>query len=61
VAARGGHHWLITKTTDGAATRTHVESLDQSLRIDEIARMLAGAVVTPEARSAARALMENAG
>jgi len=61
VAARGDHHWRITKSTDGAATRTHVEALDEGLRTDEIARMLAGHVVTPEARSAARALMENVG
>jgi DNA repair ATPase RecN len=29
--------------------------------VDEIARMLAGDVITPEARNAARALMEKAG
>jgi DNA repair protein RecN (Recombination protein N) len=61
VAARGDHHWRIAKSTDGAATRTHVEALDEGLRTDEIARMLAGQVITPEARSAARALMENVG
>jgi DNA repair protein RecN (Recombination protein N) len=61
VTARGTHHWRITKTTDGTNTRTEVEPLSPDLRIDEIARMLAGEVVTPEARSAARALMEEAG
>jgi DNA repair protein RecN (Recombination protein N) len=61
VAACGTHHWQITKTTDGASTRTNVVPLDPDLRIDEIARMLAGEVITPEARSAARALMEDAG
>jgi DNA repair ATPase RecN len=29
------------------------------LRVDEIARMLAGEKITPEARSAARVLMES--
>lgn len=58
VAARGAHHWRIAKTTDGTITRTDVEALDPTLRIDEIARMLSGEVITPEARSAARALME---
>jgi DNA repair protein RecN (Recombination protein N) len=61
VAARGAHHWMIAKTTDGKVTRTDVAALDPDLRIDEIARMLAGDVVTPEARSAARVLMENTG
>lgn len=61
VAARGAHHWRIAKTTDGTITRTDVESLGPALRIGEIARMLAGEVITPQARSAARALMEAAG
>ena len=61
VAARGAHHWRIAKTTDGTITRTDVEPLGPDLRIDEIARMLAGEVITPEARSAARVLMEDVG
>jgi len=61
VASRGAHHWRISKSSDGATTRTRVESLAPDLRIDEIARMLAGEKVTPEARLAARALMEKAG
>ncbi len=61
VAACGSHHWRITKTTDGAVTRTNVDPRGPDLRIDEIARMLAGEVITPEARSAARVLMESAG
>ncbi|MDH3666290.1 MAG: DNA repair protein RecN [Paracoccaceae bacterium] len=60
VAARGAHHWRIAKTSDGRLTRTDVDALDPDLRVDEIARMLAGETVTPEARSAARALMEGA-
>jgi DNA repair protein RecN (Recombination protein N) len=58
VAARGAHHWRIAKSTDGKISRTDVEALGPDLRIDEIARMLAGEEITPEARSAARALME---
>ena len=61
VAARGAHHWRIAKTSDGSLTRTDVDALDPDLRIDEIARMLAGETITPEARSAARALMDAAG
>ncbi len=58
VAARGAHHWRIAKSTDGRTTRTEVAALDPDLRVDEIARMLAGETVTPEARQAARALMK---
>ena len=61
VAARGAHHWQITKSTDGQRTRTRVAPLDADLRVAEIARMLAGEKVTPEARSAARALIDVAG
>jgi DNA repair protein RecN (Recombination protein N) len=57
VAARGTHHWRIAKTTDGTITRTQVDPLGPDLRIAEIARMLAGEVISPEARSAARALI----
>ncbi len=60
VAARGAHHWRIAKTSDGRLTRTDVDALGPDLRVDEIARMLAGETVTPEARSAARALMKGA-
>ena len=61
VAARGTHHWRIAKTSDGTITRTDVDALGPDLRIDEIARMLAGELITPEARSAARALIGDTG
>ena len=38
-----------------------VDPLGPDLRIDELARMLAGEVITPEARSAARVLIGNTG
>jgi len=61
VAAEAAHHWRIAKTTSGAITRTDVARLGPAERVDEIARMLAGDAITTEARSAARALMEQAG
>ncbi|GMG83282.1 DNA repair protein RecN [Paralimibaculum aggregatum] len=60
VAALGAHHWHIAKRSDGATTVTGVEALDPAARLDEIARMLAGAEITAEARAAARALLEAA-
>ncbi len=64
VAAEGTSHWRIakasTRTAAGEATRTEVRALGAEDRLDEIARMLAGEVVTAEARSAARALLAGA-
>ncbi len=61
VAAEGAHHWQIAKTSTGEITRTDVAPLDHEERILEIARMLAGDEITPEARSAAESLMSAAG
>ena len=62
VAARAASHFLIAKEgvaeTDRVATRVTV--LDEAPRREEIARMLAGASVTDEARAAALKLMETA-
>jgi DNA repair protein RecN (Recombination protein N) len=58
VAARGAHHWRVGKTVTGNVTRTNVAALTAQDRTEEIARMLAGDVITPEARSAAKALLE---
>ncbi len=57
VAALGAHHFQVAKAVEGARTRTHVAPLDAVARVDEIARMLAGDVITDQARSAARALL----
>jgi DNA repair protein RecN (Recombination protein N) len=58
VAARAAHHYRVEKQVKGAAkTATRVETLAGAKRREEIARMLAGAAVTDEARSAADALM----
>ncbi|MFC7053642.1 DNA repair protein RecN [Hansschlegelia quercus] len=62
VAARAGRHFLISKgaTGDASSVATRVQALDASERREEIARMLAGASVTDEARAAAKRLMEGA-
>lgn len=59
VAARAGTHLLIEKQAveEGAFMRTHVRPLDEGARGEEVARMLAGARITEEARAAARRLM----
>ena len=58
VAARGRHHWRVEKAVADGMTRSTVTSLDDTARIDEVARMLAGDTVTEEARAAARSLLE---
>ena len=60
VAARGQHHLLIAKSHDGSVTRTGVTRLDDATRREEIARMLSGATITPEARAQADRLLETA-
>ncbi|MFM2302103.1 MAG: repair protein RecN [Pseudomonadota bacterium] len=60
VAARGGQHYRIAKSSEGTVTRTSVQLLDAPGRKEEIARMLSGAEVTPEARAQADRLLEGA-
>ncbi|AZN71283.1 DNA repair protein RecN [Georhizobium profundi] len=62
VAARASTHLLIAKgPNDSNAIATRVTKIDADGREEEIARMLAGATVTTEARAAAaRLLSENA-
>jgi DNA repair protein RecN (Recombination protein N) len=57
VAARGARHYRIAKSSDGTVTRTGVTPLDAGERREEIARMLSGAEVTPEARAQAERLL----
>ena len=58
VAARGNRHYVIAKSSEGTVTRTSVHLLDHAGRRQEIARMLSGAEVTPEARAQADRLLE---
>ncbi|RDC60137.1 DNA repair protein RecN [Alteripontixanthobacter maritimus] len=58
VAARGGTHYMIAKSSKGTVTKTSVALLNAGGRQEEIARMLSGAEVTPEARAQADRLLE---
>ena len=62
VAARADQHLLITKDTldKGKRVTTRVAALAADKRREEIARMLAGAEITAEARAAAERLMKAA-
>ena len=61
VAARGQHHVRVWKEESKKATHTRTEILTPQSRQEELARMLAGAEVTAEARKAAAKLLEMAG
>jgi DNA repair protein RecN (Recombination protein N) len=62
VAARSASHLRISKSALKGQERvaTRVTTLEDESRREEIARMLAGATVTEEARAAARRLIETA-
>ena len=57
VAARADHHLLVEKSGDDTKSHVAVRALDSTQRLQEVARMLAGAEVTPAARAAAASLM----
>ncbi len=63
VAAKGAHHWRISKVEtgrgNGAVTVTEIVILAADDRREEIARMLSGQSVTDEARAAAQSLMRH--
>ena len=57
VAALADHHWRVEKKVTGNVTLSTVVPLSAPDRVDEIARMLSGDTITPEARAAAERLM----
>ncbi|RWA65783.1 MULTISPECIES: DNA repair protein RecN [unclassified Mesorhizobium] len=60
VAARAATHFLISKSGGTDRVATGIAEMDRPARQEEIARMLAGATITDEARAAAeRLLREN--
>jgi DNA repair protein RecN (Recombination protein N) len=62
VAARAGRHYVISKDAldKGKRVATRVTEVSQDHRREEIARMLAGAEITAEARAAAERLIKAA-
>ncbi|HAT08280.1 MAG TPA: DNA repair protein RecN [Rhodobiaceae bacterium] len=58
VAARGDHHWQVSKSGENGSVSTNVMPLLDNERLEEVARMLSGADITDEARAAAQRLLE---
>ena len=60
VAALGHHHLQVSKQTGNNTTVTEIFPLDQSQRINEVARMLGGIEITDQTLSHAREMIERA-
>tara|TARA_B100001094_G_scaffold48275_1_gene43642 strand:+ start:206 stop:1885 length:1680 start_codon:yes stop_codon:yes gene_type:complete len=58
VAAFGSAHWKVEKDIKDEKTLSRVTKLSTDDRVNEIARMLAGEIITKEARGAARSLLK---
>ncbi len=59
VASQGHHHLQVAKTSDKQSTLTHVQPLETSEKIAEIARMLGGVALTQKTLEHAREMVES--
>ena len=59
IAARGRVHYKVYKKDSDTETNSYIRRLTSEERVEEIAHMLSGAVLTEAALSNARALLEN--
>ena len=59
IAAMGTTHYKVSKEETAQGTISHMHQLNNDERIDEIAQMLSGSEITPEAVNNARALIKN--
>lgn len=61
VAAMAHHQFLVTKIEKDGSTSSFVQELDEKGRIEEIARMMGGNVITEDTRCSAKALLDSSG
>ena len=59
IAAFASSHYRVTKGTAGSRTETSVQRLDESERIEELARMLGGLTITETTRKHAREMLSH--
>lgn len=55
------HQFLVTKIEKDGTTSSFVQELDEKGRIEEIARMMGGNVITEDTRCSAKALLDSSG
>jgi len=60
IASFADNHYLISKCVVDGGTRSEITLLDDESRIDEIARIMSGSVITDSARNAAKELIKMA-
>ena len=60
IAAFASAHFVVSKSTSGELTESRVDRVRDDARVNEVARMLAGAKITAAATQAARELIESA-
>jgi DNA repair protein RecN (Recombination protein N) len=58
IAAMADSHYIIEKTTDGITTKTSIRNLKEKESVDEIARILGGAVITETVMQSAKEMKE---
>jgi DNA repair protein RecN (Recombination protein N) len=61
VAASAARHFQVSKETEAGQARSRVQTLDNSQRIDEIARMLGGVKITETTRKHAEEMLGSGG
>ncbi|MCB1985106.1 MAG: DNA repair protein RecN [Burkholderiales bacterium] len=61
VAAKGDHHWQVTKSAqkDSSQVLSHINMLSKTERVEEIARMLGGVKITEATRKHAAEMLHN--
>jgi len=60
VASQSDHQLRVSKHVTGGKTRTRIEVLDDAARIEELARMLGGTMITDRTREHAREMLASA-
>jgi DNA repair protein RecN (Recombination protein N) len=58
VAAQAAQHLQVSKTQTSGSTLSHIQALDKTERIEEIARMLGGINITETTRSHAKEMLK---
>lgn len=58
VAVKGQHHYKVVKHVQGNKTISKLVKLDPNNRVEEIAKMLSGEKITPEALANAKVLLQ---
>jgi len=57
VAAQAHHHYRVSKTENGGSAVSRIQALNESQRVEELARMLGGLRVTPQTRAHAAEML----